>query len=122
MKLLLGLTLGLAAASLHAADSPASLPLERGVYVEADSPCAGAESSTRSWFGGGYVIQAPHAHCEFKSVTPSDPANYEVTLQCYENGDPSLPYTVVDKVKVVGPREYELQNQFGRFHARWCRS
>jgi hypothetical protein len=121
MKALLGLAISLAAAAVLAADQP-SLPLEHGVYVETDSPCAGAESSTRSWFGGGYVIQAPHAHCEFKSVTQPDAADYVVTLQCYENGDRSLPYDVVDKVKIVGPREYELQNQFGRFRARWCRS
>lgn len=85
-------------------------------------PAPAPSSSTRSWFGGGCVIQAPHAHCEFKSVTQPGPADYIVTLRCYENGDRALPCEAVDKVRIVGSREYDLQNQFGRFRARWRRS
>ena len=107
------------AATLSSAQE-ASLPLEHGVYIEAGTPCRGADSAAHSWFGGGYVIQGPHARCELKSAARSDPTNYVVSLRCYENGDPTLPYDVVDKVKIVSPHEYQLENQFGRFQARWC--
>jgi hypothetical protein len=125
MKSIFGLALGLASlAALASADAPAgaSLPLERGVYIDSGSPCRGAASAARSWFGGGFVIQAPHARCELKSATQAGPTDYVVSLRCYENGDPALPYDVVDKVKIVSPREYQLENQFGRFQARWCRA
>jgi hypothetical protein len=115
-----GLAVGLASVTAVASADDASLPLERGVYIESGSPCRGADSAAHSWFGGGYVIQAPHARCELKSATLADGADYVVTLRCYENGDPTLPYDVVDKVKIVSRHEYQLENQFGRFHARWC--
>jgi hypothetical protein len=101
--------------------APGALPLRRGVYVDVATGCHGAVSAARSWFGGGYVIQAPHAHCEMKSVTRPGPDRYAVTAQCYENGDRSMPFEKVDQVTIVSHTEYTLDNAYGHFQARWCR-
>jgi len=114
-------TLVLASLAPIATAATASLPLERGAYVDSATPCGGADSAARTWFGGGYVIQAPHARCELKQATQTGAVDYVVSLRCYENGDRSMPYDVVDRVTVISSREYELENQFGRFRARWCR-
>jgi hypothetical protein len=111
----------LAAASL-AASAPTvqgSLPLRHGRYVAVDAPCFGAPSSAESWFGGGYVLQSPHADCTVARVAVD---RYRVVVRCLENGDRSLPFTLVERIRLIGHRQYELDNRFGHVHARWCAS
>jgi len=81
----------------------------------------GAASATQTWFGGGYVIQAPHAHCSVKSVAQEGGADYLVTAECRENAEPASTVERVDRIRIVSDTEYQLENAYGRFHARWCR-
>ena len=97
-----------------------SLPLTRGVYVDVGTSCRGAATSERSWFGGGDVIQASHAHCDALSASRKGPARYLVVNLCRAEGA-AASYRVVDRITVVSSTEFELENRFGRFHARWCR-
>jgi hypothetical protein len=112
-------TAALVAASLlhHPAGS---LALTRGVYVEADMPCRGAPMSARSWFGGGYEIQASHAHCDARTVVRKGTGRYVVVGACRAVGG-AASYRVVDHITVISPTEFKLENEFGSFHARWCR-
>ena len=95
------------------------LPLRRGVYDEPSAGCRGPTVS-RSWFGGGYLIQHPHARCEFRSVIRLGPRRYAVGKTCYEYGDHLKRFDVIDRIRIVSRDEYRLDNRFGRFHARWC--
>lgn len=98
-----------------------SLPLRRGVYAEVSTDCHGAPSSARSRFGGGYVIQHPHAQCLVRSAARAGPSRFVVTERCFEYGDRTKPFDVVNRIRVLSRTEYQLDNEFGRFHARWCR-
>jgi hypothetical protein len=122
MNAVIGLALAAMALSAPTPLKSGSLPLRRGVYVDVGAGCAGAASSAKSWFGGGYVIQASHAQCKLKAVIRSDRTHYLVTLRCNENGDPTMPFVVVDHVRLVSHTEYEMTNRFGRFRSRWCRN
>jgi hypothetical protein len=121
MRINATIILGVLAFSTSVYADTGSLPLRPGVYVDTAASCHGATSSTRSWFGGGYVIQAPHARCVAKAVSQSGPTRYRLTLRCYEQGDPTLAFDLAERVRIVSRREYELENRFGRFRARWCR-
>ncbi|HXQ12294.1 MAG TPA: hypothetical protein VN805_14960 [Caulobacteraceae bacterium] len=114
----------LAVAALLAVASTAvaggSLSLRHGRYVDVGSECLGATSAGKSWFGGGYVFQAPHVQCEAVRVAHVAPDRYRVVTRCFENADRSLPFVVVNHIRLIGHTEYELKNRFGAFHARWC--
>jgi hypothetical protein len=97
------------------------LPLRRGVYVEAGMPCQAATSASRLWFGGGYVLQSPHAHCEARRHRRAGPGAYVISLRCYEQGERAAPFDVLDHVGVISRTELSLDNDFGRFRYRWCR-
>jgi len=97
-----------------------SLPLRHGRYVDVGAECLGSASSGRSWFGGGYVFQAPHVQCQAVKVAHIAPDRYRVVARCFENADRTLPFVVVDHIRLIGHTEYELKNRFGAFHARWC--
>jgi hypothetical protein len=97
-----------------------SLPLRHGRYMDVGSECLGATSASKSWFGGGYVFQASHVQCEAVRVAHVAPDRYRVVARCFENGDRTLPFVVVDQIRLIGHTEYELENRFGAFHARWC--
>lgn len=112
--------LALLAAGAVALTTVAGLPLRRGAYVDASGECRGA-SASRSWFeGAGYIIQHHHARCELKSVTRPGPRRYAVAKRCYEYGDRLKGYDVVDRIRIISEGEYQLDNRFGSFHARWC--
>jgi hypothetical protein len=98
-----------------------SLPLRHGVYVDVNTECRGAPSATKTWFGGGYVIQSSHATCTLQKVAPQSSTSYVITALCYEYGDRSMPFVMVDRLEIQSQTEYSLTNQFGRFRARWCR-
>jgi hypothetical protein len=97
------------------------LPLRRGAYVEASTHCGDAASSDRTWFGGGYVLQAAHAQCSLVSVRQHGKADYVVVERCFANADRSMPFTLVNHVHILSHREYRLVNREGRFRSRWCR-
>lgn len=119
MSALAFLAAGAVALTPVAGAAPHALPLQRGVYDESSAGCRGATVS-RSWFGGGYVIQHPHARCEFRSVTRLGPRRYAVAKRCYEYGDRLKRFDVIDRIRIFSRDEYQLDNRFGRFHARWC--
>jgi hypothetical protein len=112
-------------AAVMAAALPAhagGLPLERGSYVDANTPCRDAPTSARSWYGGsGYVIQAPHAHCEAVHVRRRSSSVFEVMETCRDESMPHSDYRITERIKVIDPMEYLVRNNFGRFHARLCR-
>lgn len=110
-------TLSLAASSAIAGGA---LPLRHGRYVDVGSECLGAASSAKSWFGGGYVFQAPHVQCEAVRAVRVAPDRYRVVARCFENGDRKMSFMIVDHIRTIGHTEYELKNRFGRFRARWC--
>ena len=109
--------LALAAAHPH----PGGLPLTRGVYVETGTPCREAPMSARSWFGDGYVIQGPHVRCEATHVRRSGLGQFVVSEICRDEMAPDQSYRVTNSVRVISPTEYQIENRFGRFQARWCR-
>jgi hypothetical protein len=116
------LTLALSILALTSSSTRESerLPLRRGHYVDVNSGCFTAASAAKTWFGGGYVIQAPHASCELKTVKRLGLHDYTVSMRCYENGDRAMPFARNDHVKIVSHTEYELENAFGKFRSRWC--
>lgn len=98
------------------------LALERGVYVDVDSPCRGGAMANRSWYGGsGYVIQAAHAQCRATHVRRLGRNSFEVREVCRDESMPNSDYRITERVHVLSATEYLLENNFGRFHARWCR-
>lgn len=120
MRVSTPLLAGVLALAASSAIAGGSLPLRHGRYVDVGSECLGAASSAKSWFGGGYVLQAPHVQCQPVNVAHVAPDRYRVVARCFENGDRALPFTVVDHIRLIGHTEYELQNRFGAFRARWC--
>ena len=108
-----------ASATAHPAGG---LSLERGAYVSAGVPCADAANSAHSWYSGsGYVIQAPHARCRTLRVRLRGHGVFEVLQTCRDESMPNSDYRVHERIQVIGPTEYVVKNDFGRFHARWCR-
>ena len=108
-----------ASATAHPAGG---LSLERGAYVSAGVPCADAANSAHSWYSGsGYVIQAPHARCRALRVRLRGHGVFEVLQTCRDESMPNSDYRVHERIQVIGPTEYVVKNDFGRFHARWCR-
>ena len=108
-----------ASATAHPAGG---LSLERGAYVSAGVPCADAANSAHSWYSGsGYVIQAPHARCRALRVRLRGHGVFEVVQTCRDESMPNSDYRVHERIQVIGPTEYVVKNDFGRFHARWCR-
>ncbi|MGH3426607.1 MAG: hypothetical protein ACRDQZ_03380 [Mycobacteriales bacterium] len=101
-----------------AATASHSLPLRHGRYVADD--CAGAPSSTSSWFGGGYVLQSPHAHCDAVSVARLSPNRFRIVARCFETSDGRHRFHLIDRIHLIKHREYELENRFGGTHARRC--
>jgi hypothetical protein len=99
-----------------------SLPLRRGPYVEMSSGCAEAPNSARSWFGGGFVIQHPHAHCAPERAMRLGHNRYEIIKSCVSYGSADKRHEVRERVWVLNRTEYILSNRFGRFHAHWCRA
>jgi hypothetical protein len=99
----------------------AGLPLRRGTYVETSGELGGADSSDQVWFGGGYVIQAPHAQCRLVSVTKHGKADYVVVERCLANGDATMPFRLVNHIHVVSHREFQMVNREGRFQFHWRR-
>ena len=120
MSTIISLALSVVTLAVAPSANAGSLPLRPGVYVDASSVCRGAPASAMTWFGGGFVIQAPHARCVLASVSHPRPDTYRVVKTCYENGDPKLSFRLIDRIKVISPTEYQLKNRFGRFAARWC--
>ena len=101
---------------------PGGLQLERGAYVDANTACREAPSSTRSWYSGsGFVIQAPHAHCDPIHVRRRGQSRFEVRETCRDESMPNSDYRITERVHVLSSTEYMVENNFGRFHARWCR-
>jgi len=111
--------LGLSTFARGALAGSASLPLRPGVYVDVDTACRYAPSSARSWFGGGYVIQAPHANCLLEAVTRPSRTDHLVAKRRYENGDPTMRFEVVDQITIISSTEYVRKNEYGRFTSRW---
>ena len=105
----------------QAAQTGPGLPLKRGAYAEAGVQCGNAGSADLSWFGGGYLIQSPHARCTLKSATRLAGANYLVVERCLANDDPAQPFRLVNRIHVVSPRQYRLSNRNGHFISHWCR-
>ena len=103
-----------------AAALPGSLPLRHGRYVEVSAECDSASSSASSWFGGGYVPQSPHAHCEAVRVVREAGDRFRVAARCFETSDRRQVFEVVDHIRVIGHQQYEVENRFGRTRARWC--
>ena len=120
MSIFISLALSVATLAAAPGANAGSLPLRPGVYVDASSVCRGAPAAARTWFGGGFVIQAPHARCVLASVSYRRPDTYRVVKTCYENGDPKLTFRLIDRIKVISPTEYQLENRFGRFTSHWC--
>src|SRR5665213_3058034 len=120
MNATLTLAFSILALTSFSAREAERLPLRRGHYVDVNSGCFTAASATGTWFGGGYVIQAPHASCELKTVKRLGPHDYSVLMRCYENGDRAMPFARNDHVKIVSHTEYELENAFSKFRSRWC--
>lgn len=104
-----------------AAKSAPGLPIRSGAYAEASSQCGDAGSSDLSWFGGGYVIQSPHARCSLKSVRRLGKADYLVVETCLADSGPGASFRLINKLHIVSPRQYRLSNSQGHFAARWCR-
>jgi hypothetical protein len=119
---LVGLILStFALAALGLAGGGQGLPLRHGDYVEAATPCTGAPSSARLWFGGGYVLHTPHAHCEARRHRATGPADVEVSLRCYEQGERAAPFARRDHIAIASHTEFTLANDFGHGRYRWCR-
>jgi hypothetical protein len=121
MQRIAALALGLLMIAGSADAASESLPLRHGVYVDLNTECRGAPSATKTWFGGGYVIQSSHATCKLQKVAPQSPSSYVITTLCYEYGDRSMPFVMVDRLEIPSHTEYSMTNRFGRFRARWCR-
>jgi hypothetical protein len=120
MSTISSLALSVLALAATAGADRQSLPLRPGVYVDAGSECRGAASSAKTWFGGGFVIQAPHAQCTLRSVAHPHSDTFRVVKQCNENGDVGMKFRLVDHIRIISPTEYQIDNRFGRFHSRWC--
>jgi len=103
-----------------AGTSADSLSLRHGRYVDVAADCSGAPSSASSWFGGGYVLQSSHAHCEAVRVERLASDRFHVVASCYESSDARLTFRLDERIRLIGHHEYELENRFGRTHARWC--
>ena len=121
MQRIAALALGLLMIGGSAGAASDSLPLRHGVYVDMNTECRGAPSATKTWFGGGYDIQSSHATCTLQKVAAQSRSSYVITALCYEYGDRSMPFVMVDQLQIAGHTEYSLTNRFGRFRARWCR-
>jgi hypothetical protein len=121
LNTLIGLVLAaVTLAALAFAGGQEGLPLRHGDYVEAQTPCQGAPSSSRLWFGGGFVLHAPHTHCEARRHHRTGPSAYDVALRCYEQGDRDAPFDRLDHVVIAGRTDFTLANDFGRGRYRWC--
>ena len=107
-------------AAAHHSDA-GGLPLNRGVYVETGTSCSGAPMSARSWFGDGFVIQGPHVRCEATRVRRQGQDRFVVSEICRDEMAPDQSYRVVNRIRVISSTEYQIENRFGRFQARWCR-
>jgi hypothetical protein len=114
--------IGVALIAVSAPSHSTGLPLERGAYVDVKTSCREAAMANHSWYSGsGYVITAPHAHCQAVQVRRFGKRVYEVDQTCRDEAMPKSDYMVLDRIQVLSPTEYVIHNNFGTFHARLCR-
>lgn len=104
----------------EAAAPVAALPLKRGYYVAADTPCSQASNATttllrRDGIGGSRDF------CEFKKIERAGPNTYRVTEACGDLQDDAPPEVGVTTYTLSGDASFTSKNAGGWEHsARYC--
>ncbi len=95
-----------------------TLPLQRGYYVNADTPCGAASSAT-------LMLVRRDASATNRRSTGSGaskrsaPATWRVTAERIDN-DGRAEGTSVSTYEIIGPASYRRKNEFGVFALRFC--
>jgi hypothetical protein len=87
------------------------LPLQDGKYAEAESPCNNAE--TIATLKGGYFVYPPYEGNCTDHIQQKSTHVYEIVRKC-DGG------SIVTRITVVKPTEYERWDKFHQIRMRWC--
>lgn len=95
-----------------------TLPLQRGYYVNAGTPCGDASAATlvlvrRTGIGNEQGLD------RFRRVEKIGPATWRVTAERIDN-DGRAEGTSVSTYEITGPARYRQKNEFGVFAMRFC--
>ncbi|MFN3370922.1 MAG: hypothetical protein ACK4Z0_05280 [Sphingomonadaceae bacterium] len=99
-------------ASSPGAAKPGALPLKRGYFVSADTPCNRASNATVNLLTGD-GINASRTACTFTRVEPQGGGRYRVTQRCAELGGWGQ-----DSAPEVSTVTFEIPDD-SRFTIRW---
>ena len=95
-----------------------TLPLQRGYYVSADTPCGAASAATLVLVGFS-GIGTEQAFDKFKHVEKIGPATYRVTAARIDQSG-GTNGTSVSEYEINSPSSYRQKNEFGMFAMRFC--
>ena len=104
----------------EAAAAVAALPLKRGYYVAADTPCSQASNATttllrRDGIGGSRDF------CEFRKIERAGPNTYRVTEACGDLQDNASPETSTSLYTLTGDAAFTAKSEHGwERSARYC--
>lgn len=103
-----------------ATEPSASVPLQRGYYVHADTKCTQASNATLALFNGQSLGYA-HTECKQPTVQAISATSYRIVEICraaqVDNGRWEAVNT---NIEVRNRTEFVATTPFGRFHYRHC--
>jgi hypothetical protein len=105
-------------ASAQAADS---LPLQRGYYVQSDTPCQRASNATITLYNG-VSFGAAHAECRKPVIRKEADGTYQMTERCRDmqgNGGPWETFKSDYVLKSL--TEFVETTAYGTFSFRYCK-
>jgi|SRR3954470_16920425 hypothetical protein len=99
-----------------------SLPLERGYYVQSDTPCQRASNATLTLYNGISFGQA-HAECRKPVIRKlAEGCSYQVTKRCRDVQGRGGPWEISRASFAIRSRmEFVETTQFGTFSFRYCK-
>jgi hypothetical protein len=98
-----------------------SLPLERGYYVESDTPCEQASNATITLYDGA-TFGSAHAECRKPKIQRLADGSYQISERCRDlQGRGGSWETFKSRYAVQSRTEFVETTAFGTFSFRYCK-
>jgi len=120
MRRLASLTI-IAMLGLASAQASDSLPLQRGYFVQSDTPCQRASNATISLYNG-VSFGAAHVECRKPVIRKSPDGTYQIAERCRDmQGSGGSWKTFKSSYVLKSPTEFVETTSYGTFSFRYCK-
>jgi hypothetical protein len=97
------------------------LPIERGYYVSADTPCGDASNATINLYTGKRFGSA-HEECRSPTVKRLNDGSFEITESCRDTQGRGGPWqSEKTTYRVKNRTEFTMTDAYARYEYRLCR-